>query len=250
MPKLISGDTEIYYEEYGSGYPLLLFAPGGMRSKIEAWRRNPANPDAIPPWMDPTVALADEFRVIAMDQRNAGQSRAPIQATDSWGSYTADHLKLLDHLQIGTCHIMGGCIGASYCAALCEAAPGRVTGAVLQNPIGIAGDNRPAFDEMFQSWAKEIGSRSDVEPEALLGFGRNLFGGNFIFSVSQSAIRRCTIPLLVLPGNDRFHPAEIGLEIASLAPHAELLVDWKGPTFLASTIDRVRMFLRQHRPAK
>jgi pimeloyl-ACP methyl ester carboxylesterase len=37
--------------------------------------------------------FADEFRVIAMDQRNAGgKSRAPITAHDGWDSYTADHI--------------------------------------------------------------------------------------------------------------------------------------------------------------
>ena len=221
-----------------------------MRSKIEAWRRNPATPDAVPPWMDPTAVLADEFRVIAMDQRNAGRSRAPIRAADGWATYTDDHVKLLDHLQIDSCHLMGGCIGASYCAALCEAAPGRITAAVLQNPIGIAGDNRPVFEEMFASWARELATRPDVDPAALARFGQNMFGGDFIFSVSREAVRRCRAPLLVLPGNDAFHPTGIGLEIADLAPDAELLLDWKGPTYLVQTIDRVRRFLRQHRPTR
>ena len=29
MPTFTHGDVSIYYEEYGSGYPVLLFAPGG-----------------------------------------------------------------------------------------------------------------------------------------------------------------------------------------------------------------------------
>lgn len=32
MPTFKRDDVSIYYEEYGSGYPILLFAPGGMRS--------------------------------------------------------------------------------------------------------------------------------------------------------------------------------------------------------------------------
>ena len=32
MPVLKLSDAEIYYQEYGAGYPVLLFAPGGMRS--------------------------------------------------------------------------------------------------------------------------------------------------------------------------------------------------------------------------
>ena len=68
MPVFEHAGVSLYYEEYGSGYPLLLFAPGGMRSSIDFWRRSP---------FDPTAELAQDFRVIAMDQRNAGRSRAP-----------------------------------------------------------------------------------------------------------------------------------------------------------------------------
>ena len=42
-------ETEIFYEVYGSGYPLLLFAPGGLRSALEFWRYSPSNPNAAAP---------------------------------------------------------------------------------------------------------------------------------------------------------------------------------------------------------
>jgi len=44
-------EAEIHYEVHGSGYPLLLFAPGGLRSQLAFWRHSPGNPDAAPPWM-------------------------------------------------------------------------------------------------------------------------------------------------------------------------------------------------------
>src|SRR6266852_4701856 len=75
MPVFERAGVSLYYEEFGSGYPLLLFAPGGMRSSIDFWRHSP---------FDPTAELAQDFRVIAMDQRNAGRSRAPISAADGW----------------------------------------------------------------------------------------------------------------------------------------------------------------------
>ena len=40
-------------------------------------------------------ALSPHFRVIAMDQRNAGASRAPVSADDGWHTYTRDQLALL-----------------------------------------------------------------------------------------------------------------------------------------------------------
>ena len=35
MPMLKRPDGEIYYEEFGSGFPILLFAPGGPRSGVK-----------------------------------------------------------------------------------------------------------------------------------------------------------------------------------------------------------------------
>src|SRR5216684_76262 len=117
MPTFERDGISLYYEEYGSGYPLLLFAPGGMRSSIEFWPKSP---------FDPTAALASEFRVIAMDQRNAGQSRAPLAPSDGWETYASDHQALLDHLGIARTHVMGGCIGSSYCLGLIKLSPERV----------------------------------------------------------------------------------------------------------------------------
>src|SRR5207253_5435717 len=68
---------------------------------------------------------------------NAGKSRGKVTATDGWHTYAADHLALMDHLGHRRFHVMGGCIGGSFCLKACEMAPDRVTAAVLQNPIGL-----------------------------------------------------------------------------------------------------------------
>ncbi|MCZ6862874.1 MAG: alpha/beta hydrolase [Alphaproteobacteria bacterium] len=72
MSMLKLKDAEIYYEEYGKGYPVLLFAPGGMRSRTELWQAPTDGPPRA--WNDWTEALAENYHVIAMDQRNAGRS--------------------------------------------------------------------------------------------------------------------------------------------------------------------------------
>ena len=56
------------------------------------------------------------------------------------------------------------------------------------------------------------------------------------------------MPLLVLAGNDHFHPRAVAEEIADLAPHAELIVDWAGPERHHPTAERVRQFLLDHTP--
>ena len=41
MSVMDNGDVRIHYEELGEGFPVLTFAPGGMRSTIEAWSLRP-----------------------------------------------------------------------------------------------------------------------------------------------------------------------------------------------------------------
>jgi pimeloyl-ACP methyl ester carboxylesterase len=241
MPTFTRDDVTLYYEEYGSGYPVLLFAPGGMRSSIEFWKKAP---------FDPAVELARDFRVIAMDQRNAGMSRAPVSSGDGWEVYTADHLALLDHLGITRCHLMGGCIGSSYCLGLIKAVPARITAAVLQNPIGLTPMNRELFYRMFDEWAAELKrGRPETDAAALASFRQRMYGGDFVFNVSRDFVRSMKTPIMVLCGSDAFHPTPISQEIAQLAPGAEIIMNWKTPDVLEDAVHRVRKFLSAHQPA-
>ncbi|HVN28757.1 MAG TPA: alpha/beta hydrolase, partial [Candidatus Binataceae bacterium] len=190
MATFTRGDITLYFEEFGSGYPILLFAPGGMRSSIEFWHQSP---------FDPTVELAKDFRVIAMDQRNAGKSRAPISASDGWETYTADHVALLDHLGIKSTHAMGGCIGGSYSLGLIKAIPDRVSAAVLQQPIGLSPKNREMFLQMFDGWADALKKkRPEIDASAFGPFRERMYGGNtdFVFNVSRDFVKTVQTPLL------------------------------------------------------
>lgn len=240
MPTFKQGEVSLYYEEYGSGYPILLFAPGGMRSSIEFWKNSP---------FDPTVEFARDFRVIAMDQRNAGRSRAPIAASDGWESYASDHVALLDHLGIKQCHAMGGCIGCSYIFGLIKAAPSRVSAAVLQNPIGLSPKNREMFFEMFDGWGRTLKSeRPEIEQAAFRPFRDRMYGSDFVFSVTRDFVRSVKTPLLILCGSDDYHPTPTSEEIAQLAPNAEILKGWKTPEVVRNTVERVRGFLKSQQP--
>jgi pimeloyl-ACP methyl ester carboxylesterase len=249
MPALNYDDITIDYDVYGRGHPLLLFAPGGLHSVAQMWRGNPSSPGNPMPWIDPTTALADHFRVVAMDQRNAGNSTAPITAGDGWPSYASDQVALADHLGLQTTHIMGGCIGSSYCLGFIQAAPGRVTAAVLQNPIGLTEENQTAFLGMFDHWAGQVKqTRPQLTDGDLNQFKENMFGGDFVFSVDRDFVRQCPVPLLVLAGDDDFHPRAVAEEIADLAPDAELVIEWAGVERYPETRQRVLDFLTAHTP--
>lgn len=243
MPVFQYDDVSLYYEEYGSGYPVLLFAAGALDSSIEYWRRKPR-----PSPFDPTVELAAEFRLIAMDQRNAGRSRAPITAADGWETYARDHLALLDHLGVERAHVMGACIGSSYCLGLIKAQPARVTAAVLQQPIGLAGDDRSGSYENFAGWAAKLRDHPEATPAVLDAFAHNLYESDFVYSVSRDFARACQTPLLVLPGDDRAHPREVAEELARIAPNAELIPQWREGPDLVAAVARIRQFLLAHTP--
>jgi pimeloyl-ACP methyl ester carboxylesterase len=226
----------------------MIFAPGGLGSELAFWRHRPSGPSAPAVWMDPMAEFSKKYRVVAMDQRNAGRSRTRIDANDDWHVYAGDHLALADHLGLDRFHVMGGCIGASFCLTLCEIVPRRITAAILQNPIGHA-DNRDVFHNLVQTWARGIRKeRPEIEERILNRFGDNMFGADFVFSVSREFVRQCQIPMLVMPGDDPPHPAVIGEEIAELAPNAELLRELKGPAHLQTAIERVTQFLDRQTP--
>lgn len=240
MPQFRHGDLDIYYEEHGSGFPLLLIAPGGMRSAVGFWEGTPFNPIA---------ELRDRFRVIAMDQRNAGRSRGPITAQDGWDTYTGDQLRLLDHLGVDAFHVAGMCIGGPYAMNLIAHAPQRVASAVLMQPIGLD-DNRQAFYDMFDGWAVELKrQRAEVADEDWAAFKHNLYDGDFLFCAGREDVAACATPLLVLRGDDLYHPSAISEEIVRLAPQARLVERWKEGAARDAAIVEMRRFLEANTPA-
>lgn len=245
MPMMPVDGGEIYYEEHGSGEPVLLFAPGFLSSRIERWKTNPARPGVAQDWLDPITALAPDFRLIALDVRNAGRSRVALRAGDGWHSYAADHLALLDHLGVSKCHVMGACIGVSFALSLAQARPALVRSLVLQNPIGASSTNRDALDAEFKAWAEGLKGRPDADPAQLRAFQQSMFGGDFIFSVSREFVRGCSVPMMLMPGNDVVHAKEASDDLAR-APNIELLDPWKGPQHKVHAMQRVRDFFFQH----
>ena len=241
MPTITHGDASIYYEEFGQGFPILTFAPMGLQSVIDVWNR-PSAP------VNPIREFASAFRVIAMDQRNAGgRSRAPITAQDGWHSYAADHIALLDHLRIDRCHLYGQCIGGSFIMSLTKAQPDRIASAVLAQPIGRVGPMPPGRSARFDEWAKTLADRPEATPEVLDRIFQNLYSPGFVYSVDRAFVSSCSTPCLVLAGNDEAHPLAISEEVAKLLPNAEFIREWKQGAALEAARVRIKEFLSKHR---
>ena len=115
MPHLQSNGVSLYYEEHGSGEPLLLIM--GFTVSSIGWRWN------IP-------AFAQSFRTIAFDNRGVGQSGKPDEPY-SMAMFADDTAGLLDGLDIEQAHIFGISMGGMIAQEFALRHPGRVTSLTL-----------------------------------------------------------------------------------------------------------------------
>jgi len=124
------GPVRIYFEEAGSGFPLLLLPGGGLNSTISFFTGNSP--------FDAIEEFRQGYRCITADLRNApsGQSTGPVEVDRPWESYADDQLGLMDHLGIDKFSVMGFCIGGPFIWTLLKRAPTRIAAAVLAQPVG------------------------------------------------------------------------------------------------------------------
>jgi pimeloyl-ACP methyl ester carboxylesterase len=248
MPFYEQGDIHIYYEETGSGFPLLLIPGGGLNSNISVLSGNAP--------FNPIEEFKDEYRCIAADLRNAngGQSSGPLEIDRPWDAYTDDHLGLMDHLGIGEFLVMGFCIGGPFIWNMLKRASERIVAAVLVQPSGF----RPEMPDLFyqnniKGWGPPLcARRPDITMAMVDAFLNKMYRTNadFVFTVTRDFVRSCQTPILVLPDDVPAHPYAVAMESVRLAPNAEATVyPWKEPQELrAKTVQQVHDFLRAHKP--
>jgi pimeloyl-ACP methyl ester carboxylesterase len=247
MPLYEKGDVRIRYEAAGSGFPLLVTPGGGLNSRVSNW------PTAV---INAMEAFTNDFRCITMDQRNAngGESSGPVPVDDPWGAFADDQLGLMDHLGIHEFFYMGYCIGGCFAGKLLQRAPDRVVAAVFCQSVGHRPEDPTVmYRHSQENWVPDfLTRRSDVSRDTIERYLHNLYAvqPDFLYSVSRNFIRNCHTPMLVLPDDVPAHPLQTSIDIASLAPHAEITVyPWKEPAELKQrTIERVRRFLQAHVP--
>jgi pimeloyl-ACP methyl ester carboxylesterase len=109
MPTLNVRDIELYYEEHGSGEPLLCIM--GFATDSTGWLLQ------VP-------AFAERHRTIVFDNRGVGRSSKPT------GAYTIhemadDAVALLDHLKIDRAHVLGLSMGGMIAQELVLRHPER-----------------------------------------------------------------------------------------------------------------------------
>ncbi len=247
MPFYDKGDVRIYYEETGSGFPLLVIPGGGLNSTVAGLAHHPFNP---------LEEFKGEYRVIAADLRNAngGQSSGPLAIDRPWDAYADDQLGLMDHLGLDEFMVLGFCIGGPFIWNLLQRAPTRIVAAVLAQPSGF----RPEQPDLFyqnniKGWGPALCERRpDVTMTMVHDFLTNMYTkrADFVFTVTRDFVRACQTPILVLPDDVPAHPYAVAMETVHLAPNAQVsLYPWKAtPEQIPLAVRHVRSFLRAQQP--
>ena len=247
MPFYEKGDVRIRYEEAGSGFPLLVTPGGGLNSRVSNW------PTAV---INAMEEFKNDFRCITMDQRNAntGESTGPVQIEDPWDAFATDQLGLMDHLGVQQFMVLGCCIGGSFVLKLIEKAPDRVVAGVLCQPIGHRPENpNVMYDSGHGNWGPAFcARRPEIAMDVVDAYLHNLYltPGDFVYSVSCDFVRSCRTPMLVMPDDVPAHPYAVAMEVADLAPNAEVtMYPWKDPKeLIPQAVHSVRSFLQTHQP--
>jgi len=249
MPFYERGDVRIHYEEFGSGFPLLIIPGGGLNAMIPYVTVN--GPFNV------FDEFKGDFRVIAADLRNANgsESSGPLEIDRPWDSYTDDHLGLMDHLGIKQFMVMGFCIGGPFICNMLKRASERVVAAVLAQPSGSRPEMRDLFyNNNIKGWGPGLCERRPEITMAMVdAFLKKMYLSNpdFVFTVTRDFVRECKTPILVLPDDVPAHPYAVAMESAMLAPNSQVsLYPWKDtPERVPLAVRHVRMFLKANRPA-
>src|SRR5262247_1326768 len=242
MPRAQVNGAEIYYEEAGSGPPLIL-SPGGLQGVLSSYQPVSAQ-------------LSQTHRVIAYDRRFGGQSNSPL-VVQTWDLVCQDVIGLMDVLGIAQAHLGGGSFGAAIALGCAVRYPERVRAIV---PSNIAGGviceaylamklfksaemamtqgikavvdafdpddrfapftpERAQYDAMYRKTLEEMppADFAQVMRDTISA----LFEGPYLtLGMSEKWLRGLRTPTLLMPGNNDIHPRRVAEQVHRLIPNA------------------------------
>jgi 3-oxoadipate enol-lactonase len=231
MPYAVNQGTKLYWEEYGSGRPVLLIM--GLSFTHEMWFR-------VLPY------LTSEYRVIVFDNRGMGRSDVP-KGFYSISQMAADAHAILKAAGIAAADVMGASMGGMIAQELALRFPDSVRRLVLactthgglfarwpdltgrharrNNRSGTSAWERALVPLLYDDTTpceridEDLKIRSGCQ-WCFRGFSGQLAG--ILLWSSYRRLPRITAPTLVLHGeHDRLVPPQNGRAVAARIPHAQ-----------------------------
>lgn len=266
MPKVRTGDIDIYYEVLGHGEPLVLIMGLGGGSSM---------------WWQQVAFFSQEYRVITYDSRGVGHSDKP-DIPYSMDMLVDDAAGLLEKIGINSAHVygvsMGGMVAQELALRYPEMVASLVLGATtcggahavaaspeaLERLLGIMSlpveevvevstslTFSRGFIERYPGRIREWLAKGAESPPSPLGFKRQAEAASGFDTYER--LPRIRIPTLIVAGTgDQLIPAENSITLASRIPNAELvLFEGAGHGYLWEAEEQANQvvsdFLTRHR---
>ena len=267
MPTAKVNGAEIYYEEAGSGSPLIL-SPGGLQGVLSSYQPVRAK-------------LSQTHRVIMYDRRFGGQSTSPL-VVQTWDLVCQDVIGLMDALGIEQAFLGGGSFGAAISFGCAVRYPERVRAIFPSNIAGGVICEAYLAMKLFKSaeMAMTQGIKAVVDafnpddrfapftperaqydpyyrqtleamsPEDFAQVMRDtiyaLFEGPYLtLGMSEQSLQGLRTPTLLMPGHNDIHPRRVAEQVHRLIPNAHWAEVRPHAEEPDKYVHRVRQFLSE-----
>lgn len=211
-------NIEMYYEEYGTGKPLVLLH--GFGGCAQTWQ--------------PFIAgLSERHRLIVVDLRGHGRSTNPDN-TFTHRQAASDVFSLLDVLGIDHFSAMGISTGGMTLLHMATSQTARIDAMVLISATSHLTDQARAimressFDTMpqqVQTMYRECATRGDAQIRQLAAQFNEFHANHDDINFTAQGLSTITARTLVVHGDrDRFFPVEIPVGIYRAIPDAALWI--------------------------
>lgn len=202
MAHLERGDTRLYFEDDGSGTPILLTHGFGASTGM---------------WGGQVSAFKERYRLVPWDMRGHGRTACPEDISHYSQAQTEDDMAaLLDHLEIDQAVIAGHSLGGFMSLAFNVAHPDRVKALVLQGcgPGYRREEPRAAWNERVERRARtleegglavlgggaEVGESVQGSAKGLAQAARGILSQ--VDSRVMDSLKSISVPTLVICGDE------------------------------------------------
>lgn len=239
MPAMRVRGVDLVYEIMGDRGSWVTVTPGGRRGMAGEWRE-----------LGRMIAEAG-FRVLLHDRRNTGASGISLTGESESMEQAEDLLGLLQGLRTGPAFVAGSSSGARMSLLLAKHHPEAVKALLLWRVTGGPYAARRLAFNYYEQFLEAVGSggieavcgmdhfaaliqANPANRETLHKMGAAAFTQGMqrwlesfrkdadypVAGISPGAMRQMTHPAIVIPGNDRIHPAAGAQAAHRLLPYS------------------------------
>lgn len=196
-------DTDLYYEVYGEGEPLVLLH---------------GNSGSIKDFYQQIPVLSKQYKVIAVDTRGQGKSKDSSKRDFTYKVFADDVKALADELKLDKINIVGWSDGGNTGLEFALKYPERLNKLVT---IGANAFPEGVEDKLIERFTNQMKQLNDMAPEEAFGERRLLKIMLTQPNISKNDLNKIKSPVLVIAGDRDVIKPEHTEFISKQIPNAE-----------------------------